>query len=146
MFASWIRDRFPESCLPEKIVLRSRKKAGMKSLTRRRQPTRNCVPSKASQFPGSMASSRNNDTRAMILSDIGGACLASPEGVVLDEKDFYQPLYKVTTSLIDPGVSHDDSNLDNLHLVTEDGKDKIIIVDMERVDIGLSENDFAFAA
>ncbi|RMJ06864.1 hypothetical protein CDV36_013544 [Fusarium kuroshium] len=82
----------------------------------------------------------------MILSDIGGACLASPEGVVLDEKDFYQPLYKVTTSLIDPGVSHDDSNLDNLHLVTEDGKDKIIMVDMERVDMGLSENDFAFAA
>ncbi|RSM05954.1 hypothetical protein CDV31_009376 [Fusarium ambrosium] len=80
----------------------------------------------------------------MILSDIGGACVASPEGVVLDEKDIYQPLYKATTSLIDPGVSRDDSNLDNLHLVAEDGK--IMMVDLERVDMDLSEDNFAFAA
>ncbi|CAH0023419.1 unnamed protein product [Clonostachys rhizophaga] len=82
----------------------------------------------------------------MVLSDIGGACVASPEGVVLDEKDFHQLLYEATASLTDLGVLHDDSKLGNLHLVTEEGKDKIMMVDLERVYMDLSQDDFAFAA
>ncbi|CAG9986427.1 unnamed protein product [Clonostachys byssicola] len=87
-----------------------------------------------------------NGTRAMVLSDSGGARVARPEGAVLDEEDFYQLLYKATTSLTDLAVSHNDTKLDNLHLVTEDGKDKIMMVDLERVDMDLSEDNFAFAA
>ncbi|KAL6411782.1 hypothetical protein AUP68_04159 [Ilyonectria robusta] len=61
-------------------------------------------------------------TRALILSDIGGDCLATPEGAVLDEKDLHPLLYQALSSLTNLGVSHDDTKLDNFHLVTQDGK------------------------
>ncbi|KAI8677296.1 hypothetical protein NCS56_00619400 [Fusarium sp. Ph1] len=87
-----------------------------------------------------------DDTRALLLSDISGACLATPGGAVL-RHDELQPLLEETlTALVNVGVSHDDLKLDNFHLVEDDrGGDRIMAVDSERVDIGLSEKQAAFA-
>ncbi|KAK7402701.1 hypothetical protein QQX98_011565 [Neonectria punicea] len=145
-FASWVQDRLPEWCLPEKIVFKKQKEGWDEEFDQEKAAYAKLRPIQGITVPRFYGAIAYNDTRAMILSDIGGACVASPEGAVLDEKDFYQLLYKATTSLTDLGVSHDDSKLDNLHLVTEDGKDKIMMVDLERVDMDLSEDDFAFAA
>ncbi|WAO88616.1 Hypothetical protein NCS54_00597300 [Fusarium falciforme] len=87
-----------------------------------------------------------DDTRALLMSDIVGACLATPEGAVL-RHDELQPLLEETlTVLVNAGMSHDDLKLDNFHLVEDDlGGDRIMTVDLERVDIGLSEKQAAFA-
>lgn len=87
-----------------------------------------------------------DDTRALLMSDIGGACLATPEGAIL-RHDELQPLLEETlTALVNTGVSHDDLKLDNFHLVEDDrGGDRIMAVDLERVDMGLSEKQAAFA-
>ncbi|KAM6520135.1 hypothetical protein FALCPG4_013686 [Fusarium falciforme] len=103
-------------------------------------------PVQGSVIPRCFGQIEYDGKRALILSDIGGYCIATPEGAVLDEKDFRPLLKKALTSISKPGVSHNDNKLDNFHLVTEDGKDRVMIVDLEMVDTGLSEADFAFAA
>ncbi|CAI6044252.1 unnamed protein product [Clonostachys chloroleuca] len=132
--------------MPEKIVFKKQKEGWDEELDREKAAYAKLRPIQGITVPRFYGATAYNDTRAMILSDVGGACVASLEGAVLDEKDFSQLLYKATMNLTNLGVSHDDSKLDNLHLVTEDGKDKIIMVELERVDMDLSEDDFAFAA
>lgn len=80
-------------------------------------------------------------TRALILSDIGGACLATPEGAVLRPEELRPLLETALTTLADHGVSHDDIKLDNFHLVSSGRGEKIMAVDLERVDVGLSQED-----
>uniref|UniRef100_A0A8H7TSP3 Protein kinase domain-containing protein n=1 Tax=Bionectria ochroleuca TaxID=29856 RepID=A0A8H7TSP3_BIOOC len=142
-----LRDWFPEWCLPERIVFKKQKEGWDEEFDQEKVAYAKLRPIQGITIPRFYGAITYNGTRAIILSDIGGACVASPEGAVLDEKDFHhQLLYKALTTLTGLGVSHDDSKLDNLHLVTEDGKDKIMMVDLERVDMDLSEDDFAFAA
>jgi hypothetical protein len=144
--ACWVQDWFPEWCLPERIVFKKQKEGWDEEFDQEKVAYAKLRPIQGITIPRFYGAITYNGTRAIILSDIGGACVASPEGAVLDEKDFHQLLYKALTTLTGLGVSHDDSKLDNLHLVTEDGKDKIMMVDLERVDMDLSEDDFAFAA
>lgn len=72
-------------------------------------------------------------TRALVLSDIGGSCVAEPEGAVLREQDV-RPLFdQALSSLASQGISHDDMKLDNFHLVNNSGNNIIMIVDLERI-------------
>lgn len=48
------------------------------------------------------------------------------------------------TALSSREIAYDDTKLDNFHLVTDNGRDKIMIVDLEIVDQSLSEDDLAF--
>lgn len=70
---------------------------------------------------------------ALILSDIGGACLAEPEGAVLDEQELRPLLSQALGALASLGISHDDIKLDNFHLVGQDHNSIIMVVDLERV-------------
>ncbi|TXB98912.1 hypothetical protein FocTR4_00012319 [Fusarium oxysporum f. sp. cubense] len=54
--------------------------------------------------------------------------------------------YHAFKSLHDLGVSHGDAKLDNFHLVTDDGKDKIMIVDLESADYEQTEEELAYTA
>jgi hypothetical protein len=87
-----------------------------------------------------------NDIRALILSDIGGNCLATPEGAVLDKQGLRPLLEQAFTSLADLGAYHDDIKLDNFHLVTDNGKDKIMVLDLESVGFELSGEDLSCVA
>ncbi|KAJ4327747.1 hypothetical protein N0V84_001856 [Fusarium piperis] len=144
-WACWIRSRFPEWCLPEKIVLKIEKDGWDEEFDIEKAAYEQLEPAQGSiiipRFHGQI---EYDGKRALILSDIGGYCVATPEGAVLDEEDFRPLLEKALTSISKLGVNHDDSKLDNFHLVTENGKDRIMIVDLEMVDTGLSETDFAF--
>lgn len=142
----WIRSRFPEWCLPEKIVLKIEKEGWDEEFEMEKAAYEQLEPVQGIVIPRFYGQIEYDGKRALILSDIGGYCVATPEGAVLDEKDFRPLLEKALTSISKLGVSHDDNKLDNFHLVTEDGKDRIMIVDLEMVDTGLAEGDFAFLA
>ncbi|KAK2697559.1 hypothetical protein QWA68_004448 [Fusarium oxysporum] len=86
------------------------------------------------------------NTRALILSDIGGSSLSTPDGAVLDEQDIVPLLHQALSSLNDYGVCHDDTKLDNFHLVANEGKDKIIIVDLESTDFDQTKEELAYMA
>ncbi|RMJ05141.1 hypothetical protein CDV36_014195 [Fusarium kuroshium] len=143
-YAYWIRSRFPEWCLPEKIVLKIEKDGWDEEFDMEKAAYEQLEPMQGIVIPRCYGQIEYDGKRALILSDIGGYCVATPEGAVLDEEDFRPLLKKALTSISKLGVSHDDNKLDNFHLVTEDGKDRIMIVDLEMVDTGLSEDGFAF--
>ena len=71
-------------------------------------------------------------TRALVLSDVGGSCVAEPKGAVLREQDA-RPLFdQALRALASQGISHDDMKLGNFHLVHHSGN-KIMIVHLERI-------------
>lgn len=49
-------------------------------------------------------------TRALVLSDIGGACVAEPEGAVLREHDVRTLFDQARIALANQGISHDGVN------------------------------------
>ena len=81
---------------------------------------------------------------AIILSDIGGYCLATPEGTILEPEDLRPLLHVALSALSSLGVSHDDIKLDNFRLVGNN--DKVMVVDFETVTTGLTDDEFAFMA
>ncbi|KAH7186020.1 uncharacterized protein B0J16DRAFT_343112 [Fusarium flagelliforme] len=90
---------------------------------------------------------QHGNTRALVLSDIGGHCVAIPKGAVLDEEDMRPLVYQAFRSINDFGVSHEDTKLDNFHLVTdEEGNDKIMMVDLESADYEQTEEDLTYTA
>ncbi|KAF5012145.1 hypothetical protein FDECE_1794 [Fusarium decemcellulare] len=144
-FASWIQSQYPEWCLPEKIVFKIQKDDWEREFKREKATYAKLQCLQGVTIPRYYGCVDYDGVRAIILSDIGGACVAAPEGAVLQQDDFRAILDPALTALKNFGVSHDDVKLDNFHLVTENGKDKIMVVDLERVDTHLSENDLDFA-
>ncbi|KAM4061000.1 Protein kinase-like domain protein [Hirsutella rhossiliensis] len=79
-------------------------------------------------------------TRSLLLSDVGGENLATPEGALLEVTDLRRMLHDAFSALAQFGLSHDDTKLDNFHVVG----DKVMVLDLERVDGNLSDERFAF--
>lgn len=80
------------------------------------------------------------NTRAILLSDIGGAALAIPEGALLELADFRRLVRQALDAFAPFGMLHADSKLDNYHLTG----DRVMVVDLERVgeDLDGEELDF----
>ncbi|EWY84526.1 hypothetical protein FOYG_11971 [Fusarium oxysporum NRRL 32931] len=126
----WLHNKFPEWFLPERELEAYHKLQPIQGIF---------IP----RFYGMI---QYNNIRTLILSDIGGECLATPEGAVLEKRDLRVLLDQTFTSLADHGAYHDDMKLDNFHLVTDQGKDKIMAVDLESVDFDLFGEDLATVA
>ena len=69
-------------------------------------------------------------SRALVLSDIGGTCVAEREGAVFREKNVRPFFDQALNALASQDISHDDMKLDNFHLVSNKA---IMVVDLERV-------------
>ncbi|KAI8715919.1 hypothetical protein NCS52_01100900 [Fusarium sp. LHS14.1] len=141
-----IQAKFPEWFLPERIVLKVEKDNWKEEFELEKTAYEKLKCLQGDVIPRCYGQIEYDEKRALILSDVGGACLATPDGAVLDENDLRLLLDKAITSLTDRHVSHDDTKLNNFHLVTENGKDRIMVVDLEMVDMDLSEDGYAFAA
>ncbi|RSL61280.1 hypothetical protein CEP54_006327 [Fusarium duplospermum] len=144
--SSRILSSYPEWALPRRFVFKKEKEYWESEFEMEKAAYEMLKPLQGYFIPTCFGQIDYDDTRALLLSDIGGACLATSEGAVL-RHDELQPLLEETlTALVTAGVSHDDLKLDNFHLVEDDhGSDRIMVVDLERVDIGLSEKQGAFA-
>ncbi|CAG9983509.1 unnamed protein product [Clonostachys byssicola] len=132
----WLQKRFPEWFLPERIEDDFDQEVAAYNKLHRLQGT---------TIPRLHGVVDYNHTRALILSDVGGFSLATPRAAVLDKQDLEPLLYGALKSLAELGVCHDDTKLDNFLLVTDEGKDKIMVVDLESADFELSEDDLAWA-
>lgn len=146
VLSSRILSSHPEWALPRRFVFKKQKEYWENEFELEKAAYEMLKPLQGHFIPVCFGQIDYDDTRALLMSDIGGACLATPEGAVL-RHDELQPLLEETlTALVNAGVSHDDLKLDNFHLVEDDhGGDRIMAVDLERVDIGLSEEQAAFA-
>ncbi|KAI8678817.1 hypothetical protein NCS55_00604200 [Fusarium keratoplasticum] len=146
VLSSRILSSHPEWALPRHFVFKKQKEYWESEFELEKAAYEMLRPLQGRFIPICFGQIDYDDTRALLMSDIGGACLATPEGAIL-RHDELQPLLEETlTALVNMGVSHDDLKLDNFHLVEDDrGGDRIMAVDLERVDMGLSEKQAAFA-
>ncbi|KAF5717857.1 hypothetical protein FMUND_5527 [Fusarium mundagurra] len=142
----WLQNKFPEWFLPERIVLKSQKPNWEEEFDKELEAYHKLQPLQGTFIPRFFGMIQYNNICTLILSDIGGECLATPEGAVLDKRDLRVLLDRTFTSLADHGAYHDDMKLDNFHLVTDQGKDKIMAVDLESVEFDLSGEDLVTVA
>ncbi|KAI1038589.1 hypothetical protein LB505_007572 [Fusarium chuoi] len=142
----WLQTKFPEWFLPEYIVLKRQKKNWEEQFDHEVVAYNRLRPIQGLTIPKFYGTIQYANTRALIFSDIGGSSLSTPDGAVLDEQDIEPLLHQALTSLNEYGVCHDDTKLDNFHLVADEGKDKIMIVDLESADFDQTEEELAYTA
>ncbi|KAF4499202.1 hypothetical protein FAGAP_4633 [Fusarium agapanthi] len=143
---TWLQTKFPEWFLPEDIVLKRQKENWEEEFDHEIVAYNRLRPIQGLTIPKLYGTIQYANTRALILSDIGGSSLSTPEGSVLDEQAMEPLLHQALTSLNEYGVCHDDTKLDNFHLVADEGKDKIMIVDLESADFDQTDEELAYTA
>ncbi|KAK4133954.1 hypothetical protein BT67DRAFT_456398 [Trichocladium antarcticum] len=130
---SWASSLFPEWFLPTNIILKKQKPGWEEEFDTEQATYQRLKCLQGLVIPTYYGQATHNKTRALVLSDIGGACVAEPAGAVLREQDV-RPLFdQALGALASQGISHDDLKLDNFHLVDRGGDRAIMVVDLERV-------------
>lgn len=138
---AWAHSSFPEWFLPTNIVLKRQKDGWDEEFHTERSIYEQLACLQGLVIPICYGQVQHDGKRCLVLSDIGGACVATPEGTVLTEQDI-QPLFEQALgTLASHGISHGDLKLDNFHLVGSPGNRTIMIVDLESADIIPPEKD-----
>ncbi|GAB1313025.1 hypothetical protein MFIFM68171_03235 [Madurella fahalii] len=140
---SWASSSFPEWFLPARIVLKKQKNGWDEEFDTEIATYEKPKYLQGLVIPICYGQVQYEGTLALVLPDIGGVCVAEPEGAVLREQDV-RPLFDQTLSaLASQGISHDDMKLDNFHLVDTSGNKIIMAVDLERINMLPPEKDHA---
>jgi hypothetical protein len=141
---SWADSSFPEWVLPANIVLKQQKDGWDEEFDTEQATYDKLKCLQGLIIPTCYGQVQCEGRRALVLSDIGGACVATPEGAVLREKDI-RPLFdQALSALASQGISHDDMKLDNFHLVRHGSNRAIMVVDLERVNELAPDKDRAW--
>lgn len=125
----WLRASFPEWSLPSRFVLKKCKVGWDEEFEAEKAAYEHLKQLQGVLIPEYYGEARHNGTRACLLSDIGGACMATPAGAVLAMTEFRDMITTTLTTLAEFGVLPDDIKLDNFHLVGN----KVMAVDLETV-------------
>lgn len=135
---AWFESSFPEWSLPSRIVLKRQKEGWDEEFETEKAAYERLKPLQGVVIPKCYGELRYNGAKALLLSDIGGVCLATPEGALLEVAELRRLLHEAFTALGRFGALHDDTKLDNFHLVG----DKIMVMDLESVSMDLSDEQF----
>jgi hypothetical protein len=81
--------------------------------------------------------------RAIVLSDVGGASIADPEGATLKAAEIQPLFHQAISAVASLGIFQEDPKLDNFMLVDRGGQKAVMLVDFERVDTELPKEDRA---
>ncbi|KAF5620250.1 hypothetical protein F52700_11571 [Fusarium sp. NRRL 52700] len=141
-----LQHKFPEWFLPDKIILKSQKPNWEEEFDKELEAYHKLQRLQGTVIPRFHGTIQFNNVSSMILSDVGGHCLSVPEGAVLEKEDLWLLLEQAHMAIADLGAYHDDIKLDNFHLVTDNGKDKIMILDLESVGFELSGEQLSHVA
>lgn len=125
----WFETLFPEWSLPSRLVLKICKVDWDEEFKAEKATYKDLKDLQGVLIPKYYGELSHNGTRACLLSDIGGACMATPAGAVLTMADFKDMMTGTLTALVEFGMLPDDTKLDNFHLVG----DKVMAVDLEMV-------------
>ena len=137
---AWLGSCFPEWTLPSRLILKQQKEGWDDEFETEKATYAKLHPVQDVVVPRCFGELRYENKRALLLSDIGGACLATAEGGLLEVAEFRRILRQALDALAPFGILQDDSKLDNYHLVG----DKIMVVDLERVNEGLTDEMLSF--
>ncbi|KAI1052607.1 hypothetical protein LB507_009855 [Fusarium sp. FIESC RH6] len=143
---SLLPGKFPEWFLPDRIVLKSEKDDWQEEFDNEIVAYNRLRPLQGDTIPRFYGCTSYNNRRAIVISDVGGFCLIDSEGAVLSKEDLEPLFYQSLRSLNAYGAGHDDTKLDNMILVTDNGRDKIVVIDLESAYFEYTEEDLLSAA
>ncbi|KNB14875.1 hypothetical protein FOXG_21222 [Fusarium oxysporum f. sp. lycopersici 4287] len=104
---SWLQSKFPEWFLLDKIVLKRQKENWEVEIDHEVIAYNRLRPIQGLTTPKLYGKIQYANSRALILSDIGGSSLSTPDGAVLDEQGIEPLLHQALSSLNEYGVCHD---------------------------------------
>lgn len=133
----WIRIIFPEWFLPDNVVLKPRRKGEEEFFDTELKAYRYLESAQGTLVPKLYGQVGYNGTKALLLQDLGGIPLASPEGAMLELGKVSELLQECFLALHRLGVHQLDPNPGNYQLVGE----KLMALDFGDVDFDLSEDD-----
>ncbi|KAI1144721.1 hypothetical protein F4825DRAFT_445649 [Nemania diffusa] len=138
---SFVRSRiynlFPEWFLPDHVILKSERTDEEDSFDTEVCAYEHLKHAQGTLVPEVCGQVIYTGKRALLLKDLGGIPLASPEGAILKLDELSELLQDCFRSLHSFGVHQLDPNPGNYHLV--DGK--LMALDFGQVDFDLSEDD-----
>ena len=127
---TWFESSFPGWNLPPKLVIKKHKGkdwneefGAEKAAYTKLQPLQGVV------IPKCSGELRYEGTSALLLSDIGGVCLATPEGSLLEVPEFRRMLFQALDALSRFRIQQDDIKLDNFQFTG----DRTMALDFERL-------------
>ncbi|KYK60911.1 Protein kinase-like domain protein [Drechmeria coniospora] len=130
---------FPEWSISSRLVLKRYKEGWDEEFDMEKVIYERVKPLQGIVVPICYGELKYKGTRSLLLSDIGGENLATPEGSLAEPRDLRRMLHEAFSALSQFGIAHGDLKLDNFHIVG----DKIFVLDLESVDENLSDEDFA---
>lgn len=133
----WIRMLIPEWFLPDHIILKPQRKDEEELFDTELKAYQYLKRAQGILVPRVHGQITYNGTRALLLEDLGGTPLASPEGATLDLRELSELLQECFLSLHSLDVHQLDPNPGNYHLVNG----KLKALDFGNVDFDLSEDD-----
>lgn len=133
----WLQSTFPEWYLPPNIVLKKEKEGWEEEFNTELATYDKLRCLQGHVIPVCYGQIEYDGARALILSDVGGECLADPEGATLEENELRPLLDQALSALAELRISHSDLKLDNFRLVNG----TIMAVDLERVDEHASKEE-----
>jgi hypothetical protein len=135
---TFVESRFPEWTLPTRLILKRQKESWDDEFEMEKDIYAKLRPLQGTVIPRYFGELRYENKRAILLSDIGGAALATPEGLLLEMADFRRMMHQAMSAVAQFGMFHDDIKLDNYHITG----DKIMVVDLERMNEGLTDKEY----
>lgn len=125
----WFETRFPEWNLPSRLVLKKYKEGWDEEFDQEKATYESVKPLQGIVLPHYYGELRYEGTRALLLSDIGGDNLTTPQASVFQEAELFRMLRAAFLALMSFNIVQGDLKLDNFHVVG----DKIMAVDLEQV-------------
>jgi hypothetical protein len=129
---SWFERSFPEWNLASQLILKRQKEDWDEEFEAEKSAYTKLQPLQGTIIPECFGELRFAKARALLLSDIGGACLAEPDGSLLEVPEMRRLLHQALTAFSQFRVLPDDIKLDNFHVVG----DRIMAVDLETLQDG----------
>ncbi len=123
---------FPEWSLPSRLVLKKQKDVWDEEFETEKAAYAKLRPLQGVVIPRYFVELVFEEKRAIVLSDIGGAALATPEGLLLELPELRRLVHQALDAFIPFGIFPSDIKLDNYHLTGS----KVMVVDLERVSEG----------
>ncbi|KAK4241748.1 hypothetical protein C8A03DRAFT_12019 [Achaetomium macrosporum] len=123
---AWFESSFPEWTLPPRLILKKQKNWEEEFEAEKAAYTK-LRPLQGTVVPRLFGELQYDNTTALLMSDIGGVCLAAPEGGMLELDEFRRVVRQALTALSRFGVLQDDTKLDNFHLT----HGRVMVVDFE---------------
>lgn len=137
---SCLESIFPYWTLPDTVILKQQKDGWEEDFNVERAAYEKLMQLQGHAIPILLGQVTYNGVRALILSDVGGASMATAGGALIDggdilsETELQTMLYEALGTMVECGISHDDIKLDNFRRVERAGKRAIKVLDLERVD------------